>query len=275
MEKIWFVIWMEGIDMQILFIGNSNNLMVDAHNYLSKYFKVQSVGFEKKMIEQYLHTLSVDLIIVSLKEVEKEQLLLVNSLRKGDWQGFIPILALGFTFQQSIFREIRVADRILTYPFKNELLMEVVCRLCYIKNPVIQLKKNEEDILGDSEMQLKHVLVVDDDSRMLRAVKSWLQETYKVSIVNSGAAAIAFLGKQIPDVILLDYEMPKCNGPQTLELIRKQQKLKDIPVFFLTAVSDRKKVEDVVSLNPQGYILKGITREGMIMKLNEFFASYK
>ena len=61
------------------------------------------------------------------------------------------------------------------------------------------------------------------------------------------------IGKKRPDLILLDYEMPVCDGRQTLEMIRADEELKDIPVIFLTGVNDREHIESVLSLKPAGY----------------------
>lgn len=258
--------------MQILFIGNNNHLMVEAHNYLSHFFEVHSVGFEQVKIEQQLSTLSVDLILISIKDVEKNDVESIRFLRSDSRWHHIKIAILGFTFSFHLYRrELMGADLLLTYPIKNEKLLEDICLLCRVDNPMVTGVTDEN--YEQAEEMMKHILVIDDDARMLRAVKSWLQGIYKVSVVNSSAAALVFLGKQIPDLILLDYEMPECDGHQMLEIIRQQKKLENIPVVFLTGVSDKERVKSVVTLNPQGYILKGVTRDEMVMKLSEIFSS--
>ena len=52
--------------------------------------------------------------------------------------------------------------------------------------------------------------------------------------------------------------MPVCNGKQTLEMIRGDDEIKDIPVIFLTSVNDKKNIHDVLMLRPSGYLLKPI-----------------
>ncbi|MBR1741481.1 MAG: response regulator, partial [Lachnospiraceae bacterium] len=73
------------------------------------------------------------------------------------------------------------------------------------------------------------------------------------------------------DLILLDYEMPVTPGPQVLEMIRSEEKSKDIPVMFLTSKNDRESVEKVLSLNPVRYILKTVGRGEMLAALSGFF----
>ena len=115
----------------------------------------------------------------------------------------------------------------------------------------------------------KHILVVDDDARILHLMHSYLQDGYKVSCVASGKDALIFLNKHQPDAILLDYMMPECDGPTTLEIIRSQEALKDIPVIFLTGVSDKERVLECMALRPQGYLVKPVEKKLLLGRLRE------
>lgn len=118
----------------------------------------------------------------------------------------------------------------------------------------------------------KHILVVDDSGTFLHTIKSWLEPTYKIIMVNSATSAIAFLAGNKPDLILLDYEMPICSGPKLLEMIRSDKENQDIPVIFLTGKGDRESVRKVLALRPQGYLLKNMPREKILETLANFFA---
>ena len=96
-----------------------------------------------------------------------------------------------------------------------------------------------------------------------------------MSMVGSGLQALKFLGKNKVDLILLDHEMPVTSGPKVLEMLRSDDETKDIPVMFLTGKSDKESVMEVVSLKPEGYFLKNITREELLEKLNEYFMMHK
>ncbi|MDD6572127.1 MAG: response regulator [Thermoflexaceae bacterium] len=110
----------------------------------------------------------------------------------------------------------------------------------------------------------KHVLVVDDDPMMLKLIKEQLKETYAVGTAINGNLAIKFLENKKTDLIILDYEMPGENGAQVLERIRKNEMTANLPVIFLTGMSDRDKIQKVLSLRPQGYLLKPIDREKLM-----------
>ena len=62
-------------------------------------------------------------------------------------------------------------------------------------------------------------------------------------------------------MILLDYEMPGDNGPTILKMLREESETKDIPVVFLTGMTEKRKIQEVLLMKPQGYLLKPINVE--------------
>ena len=84
-----------------------------------------------------------------------------------------------------------------------------------------------------------------------------------------------YLATNRPDLILLDYEMPVTTGPQVLEMIRSESKTSDIPVIFLTGKGDKESVMKVVSLKPNGYLLKTMKKDELLKSVADFFMSNK
>lgn len=121
----------------------------------------------------------------------------------------------------------------------------------------------------------KKILVVDDSGAMLRNVKGWLEHKYQVILANSGTMAIKYLSTNRPDLMLLDYEMPVLNGKQVLEMIRSESEFSDIPVMFLTSKNDKESIQQVLSLKPEGYILKTTKPEQIVQMIDEFFIKQK
>ncbi len=121
----------------------------------------------------------------------------------------------------------------------------------------------------------KHILVVDDSEIQLRLIKSWLNDKYFVTTCQSAAQAISFLTKETVDLILLDYEMPVCSGPQFLEMIHSEVSTSSIPVIFLTAMADINSVKSVVSLKPAGYLLKSMPPADVVKNIDDFFEMRK
>lgn len=124
------------------------------------------------------------------------------------------------------------------------------------QNAIGQIKK-----YLDGEMRKKQILVVDDSDFMRSNIIRLLGNDYDMLESNSSIAAIKKITVNRPDLILLDYEMPVCDGRQTLEMIRSDEDIADIPVVFLTGRGDAESVKKVMSLKPRGYLLKTMPEE--------------
>lgn len=107
----------------------------------------------------------------------------------------------------------------------------------------------------------KHILIVDDDSSVLKLLKGYLAERYDVATAINGKVAMKFLETKRTDMVLLDYEMPEENGAAVLRKIRENSKTRNLPVVFLTGVTERGKVQELLALKIQGYLLKPIDME--------------
>ena len=77
------------------------------------------------------------------------------------------------------------------------------------------------------------------------------------------------------DLVLLDYEMPVCDGRQALEMIRSEETTAGIPVMFLTGRGDRESVKKVMDLKPEGYLLKTMPEESIKKMIDDFFEKRK
>lgn len=129
------------------------------------------------------------------------------------------------------------------------------------------LKQNEEE----SQTTRKKVLVVDDSSVMREFLKELLEDTYEVSSAASGILAIRSMTLNCPDLVLLDYEMPSCDGRQLLEMMRNDEVLKHTAVIFLTNRGDRQSIEKIMKLKPSGYLLKSLKPEEIKDNINQYF----
>ena len=137
-------------------------------------------------------------------------------------------------------------------------------------HPAQSLSAGSYDRIGDftpvaEKITKKHILVVDDDKDILRMLKSALEDKYDVTTVSSGRMAEKYLETKMSDLILLDYHMPGESGADVLAKIRENGRLANIPVVFLTGVTDSDKVQQVLSMNLQGYLLKPINMDRLFL----------
>ena len=83
------------------------------------------------------------------------------------------------------------------------------------------------------------VLIVDDTLANLQLLTSILKEDgYKVRPATSGAMALQAIVQKLPDLILLDIKMPEMNGYEVCEELKRHDRTKDIPIIFISALSD-------------------------------------
>ena len=85
---------------------------------------------------------------------------------------------------------------------------------------------------------MKTILIIDDNKLNLTTARTVLSSEYRVVPVMRGQQALTFLADNACDLVLLDINMPKMDGFEVLENIRKIQRCRNLPVIFLTADSD-------------------------------------
>lgn len=136
------------------------------------------------------------------------------------------------------------------------------------------MKREEQELKEQEEGKLK-VLVVDDSLTIREGTKRLLDEDYDVAVAESGVAAIRAITLNRPDLVLLDYEMPVCDGKQTLEMLRSDDTFADLPVIFLTGRRDPGSMIEVMPLNPAGYLLKHLKPEEIKKEIDSFFEKRK
>lgn len=107
------------------------------------------------------------------------------------------------------------------------------------------------------------ILLVEDDELDVISVERSLKKLdneYVLYTAYNGIEALKFLRdtdlKLIPDVILLDINMPRMNGIEFLKVLREDKKLKDLKVFIMTTSSEEMDRTDAEKLGISGYIIK-------------------
>lgn len=128
-----------------------------------------------------------------------------------------------------------------------------------------------KEYLNKEEIPKRKILLVDDSDFMRARIVKLLAENYEMLEANSSIAAIKMITVNRPDLILLDYEMPVCDGRQALEMLRSERDTANIPVIFLTARGDMESVKKVMQLKPAGYMLKTLPDAEIKKNIDTFF----
>ena len=114
----------------------------------------------------------------------------------------------------------------------------------------------------------KKIVVVDDDNTSLSAYKNILKQSYEVFPVPSAAKMFDLLRHVMPDLILLDVDMPEINGYEAAGRLKKDELLCKIPVIFLSGRVDPQSEAFGLNMGAVDYIHKPIVKELLLKRID-------
>jgi len=247
---------------KIILIGKFNEVTKEINDCLSPLCQVQLCPDAAETAKGIIRIARPSLAVVSLvgaPDVHED----IFSLLFREFR-HTPILAIGSQEMEEKLRDsgFMEGDRIqfLGRPMKAEEITRRVRELLGEEpEPAPEPEPEEEpQQAGDGK---KTIMVVDDSPAFLRTMQAMLAPVYRVVFATSGPQALTVIAKGKPDLILLDYEMPVCDGKMTLQMLRSEESTKDIPVIFLTGMADAKHVQELLALLPNDYLLKPPSEE--------------
>lgn len=212
-----------------------NMMIMDAARYTAK-------QFVKRIMEPF----SKD----GLYEMKKENLLTYEQFQKVFVREDVQVSLL-FDTDEGYFAYCIIAPH---------LAQEKVGTAIRADNAIDEINKYLEQNRQTKKAQekKKKILIADDSEVVLQSMKQLLEKDYEITMAKSGLSAIRCITLDMPDLLLLDYEMPVCDGKQVLEMIRAEEEFADLPVIFLTGRRDTESVKKVMALKPAGYLLKDL-----------------
>lgn len=111
----------------------------------------------------------------------------------------------------------------------------------------------------------KTILIVDDEPDILELLDLLLGgEGYRVLQAGGGAAALAVLQNERPDLVFLDIMMPDVDGHAVCAQIRSQERLRHVPVYMLTAKNDVAHIGRALDAGAHGFIVKPFDTEELL-----------
>ncbi|WP_026777669.1 response regulator [Polaribacter sp. Hel_I_88] len=126
------------------------------------------------------------------------------------------------------------------------------------------------------EKSLKVLLVEDNLIEIMKMNRtiSLLKLNHTIYESKNGEEALKFLENKenIPDIILLDLNMPKISGLEFLKIIKANNDLKHIPTIILTTSSNHKDLLDCYRTGMSGYVLKPLKYEDYVKKIETVLA---
>lgn len=117
------------------------------------------------------------------------------------------------------------------------------------------------------------ILVVDDFSTMRRIIKNLLKDLgfSNIQEADDGSTALPMLQQGDFDFVVTDWNMPGMQGIDLLREIRKDEKLKHMPVLMVTAEAKKEQIVAAAQAGVNGYVVKPFTAATLKEKLDKIF----
>lgn len=117
---------------------------------------------------------------------------------------------------------------------------------------------------------MKKILIVDDEPNIVMSLEyAFKKNNFEVFIARDGQEALDILKNQFPDIIILDIMMPLVDGFETLEQIKKNEKLLHCKVVFLSAKNKESDIEKGMGLGADAYLTKPFSIKKIIEQINK------
>ena len=135
------------------------------------------------------------------------------------------------------------------------------------------LDEIEAEKRHELEMRTKRILVVDDSVTVRKVTTRLLERNgFEVFTAKDGVDAIATLQDHIPDLMLLDIEMPRMDGFEVASVVRHDSRLKHVPIIMITSRTGDKHRNRALSIGVNEYLGKPFQEDKLLANINKLLA---
>lgn len=279
---------------KILINGRNTNFVTDFIQYTETYFKCLSTTDCFVDIANHFELFPPDAYVVFTESRDSKLLTQTNPIKEHPFYNGAPIIVIcdENTSKELEYTARCLVDLLVKRPISADNLALRIIRFFeergeapkYIEQaaPARQMRNfldTEEEAPRAEALTMareaiapapaapaekKNILVVDDDRTILKMLKAALEERYDVTTMVNGIMVEKFIESRQVDLVILDYEMPVETGAEIFRKLKNNPKATNIPVCFLTGVSERDKILEIMSLKPHGYLLKPIDMDMLL-----------
>lgn len=251
---------------QILLIGKFDSFFENIASILKLKYHVQMSVDNREMVKGLLKISRPDAVVLCLSGLNLDGSKIMTDLQCYHMD--VPVICIGTRMDKGIFSEFFRNQQFfwVSRDSVNEELLHVVADM---------IRAAEKSGSKRDSGGRKTVMVIDDNPILLRSMNSLLSGHYDVMLANSGTKAMTMIGQHIPDVVFLDCEMPVCDGKMTYKMLKDLDEMRDVPIIFLTGINDASYIQDVLRLQPAGYLLKPASTDRIFETLRKVLESEK
>lgn len=261
-----------------ILISGKNQVVVDEFFYnMSDVFECQTTSMRSEDIVSHCKYFAPEMFVYCLRDEGGENVTRFTNQIRWLTRMRIPYTLIGNSDDCAAFAQEAsgVPALVLEKPITAAVIAENIVKYLEEKEKeaaqaeALERERLEREKQAQEQARRKHVTVIDDDPRMLKVIKEYLHEEYDVAVAVSGKIGLRFLESKPTDIILLDYVMPEMDGPEVYAQIKEIPEHSETPIIFLTGMSEKDKIQKVMALHPQGYLLKPVERDRLISTIKE------
>lgn len=247
---------------QIMLIGKFNTTLQNLNRILGKEYQMQLASDNIEVVMGMLKMEAPDLILISAVGMEEYHRDIFSHIQEK--YSYIPVIYLGTSEELKLFEDFEESEQFqaITRPVQVKDISWAISR------KLSGVTESEGETEEGATKEKKRIFIIDDSAIQRNMLQNLLKSQYEVMTAESGRAAFRVMEKWLPDLILLDYDMPEYDGKEVFAMLQKEERYSDIPVVFLTGVKEKEKIQAVLGLVPAGYLLKPV-EQGRLMELLE------
>ena len=174
-----------------------------------------------------------------------------------------PLAAPTIPPHHDVIREVRL--RVDDAQKRVVPLTEWISGLKHDVKPQLDAARRLGELTGNTP---RMILVVDDDSFQCKLLERLLGNAgYETIVAHSGAEALALLGRQHPDLILMDVALPDLNGVEITQRLKANPGTAAIPIMMITGHSERQVLTASLKAGAVDFLVKPFDREVLLQKI--------
>lgn len=166
---------------------------------------------------------------------------------------------------------IKGFSQILIQEYKDELSWDLLLKIKEIFDKSINLENLLNKILDETEVKIDNydILIIDDDKSTIYLISEFFKKKgISFKATGLGQEGMYLIQKNAPKLILLDILLPDEDGYEICKLIKSNNELKNIPIFYITAVPESEVKEKLKVTGADGYFLKPFDMSQFNLVLN-------